>query len=257
MSRLWRNWTNHERINMNSEKATHPAREVGQRWRCNGGEPFTLANREPEQNFGKPYAREVWRDTDGIMWVGWDIPGCMTLLSPAPQAEPCAPGGYEKCPVKGCPRWTAVPGGSCQECAGCTKAAAANLKATGLSIFRPDWIPPLPAAPVTAGARSVLACGCGNGIDENPLHHPQCPVVSKPATNDLGAGAKCGRCRGSLSVRNVPFEQGLLKLCLPCGSNLSEWMSAQSGTPCASPPGLMVRARLQFAPMDDSCLEDV
>lgn len=317
---------------MTNPKATHPAREAGQRWRAQyrwGNDRYrtdvtwegTLAARGANGDGWSLH--EVIRDgvaepdsaNSGMADRFWDSPDhTMTLLSPAPQTAPSTPSQCGAPDRSGCKLFCGMTGVALGIGTGKDSPALKSWRqhkayASEPGMVQTKWCsevcraakyPPLPAAPVTTGAKHGCQSKCGkwfygdsvaftageragheaNCIDCNPMlqptqyrePHPPAPQLSSnglandslhpttPATNDLGtnpkAGPKCGRCGGSLSIRNVPFEQGLLKLCLPCDSNLSEWLAAQFGTPCASPPGLMLRARMGFQPMDDDFAGD-
>lgn len=162
---------------MNSEKATHPAREAGQTWALDfdsietstNARRFTLSDRkndvwyaEDERGHESCFASEQEFD---------EMPHMFRLVSPAPQVEPCAPDGYMPCSEK-CGRWMHAANARCWACHFVIYKRSPYHEATVART--PDWTPPLPATPVTTGVdmavpgseRSVHRCtGCEWFID--------------------------------------------------------------------------------------------
>lgn len=96
--------------------------------------------------------------------------------------------------------------------------------------------------------------GCPSGCVVCPIHAPpahEAPKLLKAVVKAMDAHYRrpgyeapkaapvcCGRCGGSIGIRNVPFEQGLIKMCHGCRDNLAAWMWAQTGTPYKGPERL-------------------
>jgi len=174
------------------------------------------------------------------------------LLAPAPPAKPAcgAPEGYKECNQK-CGRFHGVKFDRCWACHFEYMPSARAICAEKAAEY-PDWTPPLESKPAETGK-----CSCGAFGGGSHVRVLQCDNWSqRKAPPAQEAPKPCGKCGGTTGVRNVPFEQGLLKLCGPCHGALNDWSHMQSGTPYAGPERLPVRP-MSFQPFDDDFAGDV
>lgn len=266
---------------MNNPKATHPAREA-----VTVGQLYERVERVGSKPAGSQFAIESITDGWAKFSDGGErhvsalqSPAEYRLLSPVPQAEPCAPDclapewcGF-RCDDEFDPRrdkWYA--------------AGAPRIFGSGLT-GTPRWcspacrdarVPPLPAAPVTTGAHRCPSCGVG----ELEAHSPCC--TKKPATNDLGTGAaknverkpissnptpapatcvgvKSFPCFGPRALRHTVKGKPPFILCQGHYLHMEATVNTDGLTNVLDSPKYperIAKPRMQFSPMDDSCLED-
>lgn len=253
----------------------HPERQAGQRWRLfkRGWLDETYALDGHQVN--------AWSATASTGLTGCVLPDSMwsnsdwtmTLLSPAPQAAPSAPSQCGAPDRSGCsplcgltrkafmdqpsifgPKFRACFGGPDFGFVFCSKACADR------------FVPTLPAAPVTTGAKCPSCLGCSKRA---PLTMNLCDDC-KPAANDLGTATKVGPvcrikgvgphvCDGAVAtrvMRGLPVGPYCEQTYRTREESIAH-LTRATGTPCASPPGLMVRARMGFQPVDDDFAGDV